>query len=86
MIGKKKGKIKENNARRGEDEVTAVMLQRMLIHTSPESRFWSRHWRKNQLEKLFNEVENPLINVLADMEFEGSESIPRKSTEIISFC
>ncbi len=69
LIGKK-GKGQGNMRDVEEDEVTAYASEDADITLRLKAKF-DPILKENHLEKLFNEVENPLINVLAEMEFEG---------------
>lgn len=69
LIGKK-GKGQGNMRDVEEDEVTAYASEDADITLQLKAKF-DPILKENQLERLFNEVENPLINVLAEMEFEG---------------
>ncbi|MEP2349991.1 MAG: DNA polymerase I, partial [Algoriphagus sp.] len=69
LIGKK-GKNQGNMRDVDEDEVTAYASEDADITLRLKAEF-DPLLKENSLEKLFDEVENPLINVLADMEFEG---------------
>ncbi|MDF2156341.1 DNA polymerase I [Algoriphagus sp. CAU 1675] len=69
LIGKK-GKNQGNMRDVDEDEVTAYASEDADITLRLKEKF-DPILEKNELEKLFNEVENPLIRVLCDMEFEG---------------
>lgn len=69
LIGKK-GKNQGNMRDVDEDEVTAYASEDADITLRLKAEF-DPLLKENNLEKLFDEVENPLINVLADMEFEG---------------
>ena len=69
LIGKK-GKNQGNMRDVDEDEVTGYAAEDADITLRLKSTF-DPVLKENQLEKLFNDVENPLINVLAHMEFEG---------------
>ncbi len=69
LIGKK-GKGQGNMRDVDEDEVTAYASEDADITLQLKARL-DPILTENHLEKLFNEVENPLINVLAEMEFEG---------------
>ncbi len=69
LIGKK-GKSQGNMRDVDEDEVTAYASEDADITLRLKEKF-DPILEKNELEKLFNEVENPLIRVLCDMEFEG---------------
>ncbi|HAH37937.1 MAG TPA: DNA polymerase I, partial [Algoriphagus sp.] len=53
-----------------EDEVTSYAAEDADITLRLKEKF-DPLLKENELEKLFYEVENPLINVLTDMEFEG---------------
>lgn len=69
LIGKK-GKNQGNMRDVDEDEVTAYASEDADITLQLKEKF-DPILKENELEKLFNEVENPLIPVLTDMEFEG---------------
>lgn len=69
LIGKK-GKAQGNMRDVDEDEVTAYAAEDADITLRLKEKF-DPIILKNGLTKLFDEVENPLIHVLADMEFEG---------------
>jgi DNA polymerase-1 len=69
LIGKK-GKNQGSMRDVDEDEVTGYAAEDADITLRLKAAF-DPTLKENQLVKLFNEVENPLINVLADMEFEG---------------
>ncbi|WP_057937166.1 DNA polymerase I [Algoriphagus resistens] len=69
LIGKK-GKGQGNMREVDEDEVTAYASEDADITLRLKAEF-DPLLKENNLTKLFDEVENPLINVLADMEFEG---------------
>ncbi|RAI94789.1 DNA polymerase I [Algoriphagus yeomjeoni] len=69
LIGKK-GKNQGNMRDVDEDEVTAYASEDADITLRLKAAF-DPLLKNDNLEKLFDEVENPLINVLADMEFEG---------------
>lgn len=69
LIGKK-GKNQGNMRDVEEDEVTEYASEDADITLQLKEKF-NPLLKENKLEKLFYEVENPLINVLADMEFEG---------------
>ncbi|WP_439488053.1 DNA polymerase I [Algoriphagus sp.] len=69
LIGKK-GKNQGNMRDVDEDEVTAYASEDADITLRLKAEF-DPLLKENNLQKLFDEVENPLINVLADMEFEG---------------
>ncbi len=69
LIGKK-GKNQGSMRDVDEDEVTAYASEDADITLRLKAEF-DPLLKENKLEKLFDEVENPLINVLADMEFEG---------------
>ncbi|MEB2773828.1 DNA polymerase I [Algoriphagus sp. D3-2-R+10] len=69
LIGKK-GKNQGNMRDVDEDDVTAYASEDADITLRLKAQF-DPLLKENNLIKLFDEVENPLINVLADMEFEG---------------
>jgi DNA polymerase I len=69
LIGKK-GKNQGNMRDVDEDEVTSYAAEDADITLRLKEKF-DPLLKENELEKLFYEVENPLINVLTDMEFEG---------------
>ena len=69
LIGKK-GKNQGNMRDVEEDEVTEYASEDADITLQLKEKL-DPLLKESQLEKLFYEVENPLINVLADMEFEG---------------
>ena len=69
LIGKK-GKNQGNMRDVDEDEVTAYAAEDADITLKLKQTF-DPMIKENGLEKLLHEVENPLINVLAAMEFEG---------------
>ncbi len=69
LIGKK-GKNQGNMRDVDEDEVTAYAAEDSDITLKLKQTF-DPIIKENGLEKLLHEVENPLINVLAAMEFEG---------------
>lgn len=69
LIGKK-GKNQGNMRDVDEDEVTAYASEDADITLQLKEKF-DPILKENELEKLFNEVENPLIPVLTEMEFEG---------------
>ncbi|WP_026952581.1 DNA polymerase I [Algoriphagus mannitolivorans] len=69
LIGKK-GKNQGNMRDVDEDEVTAYASEDADITLQLKKKF-DPILKSNGLEKLFDEVENPLIRVLTDMEFEG---------------
>ncbi|SHO62149.1 DNA polymerase I [Algoriphagus zhangzhouensis] len=69
LIGKK-GKNQGNMRDVDEDEVTAYASEDADITLQLKEKF-DPILKENELEKLFNEVENPLIPVLTNMEFEG---------------
>ncbi len=69
LIGKK-GKNQGNMRDVDEDEVTAYAAEDADITLRLKEKF-DPILKNNGLEKLFDEVENPLIQVLAAMEFEG---------------
>jgi DNA polymerase I len=69
LIGKK-GKNQGNMRDVDEDEVTAYASEDADVTLRLKEKF-DPIIKSNGLEKLFDEVENPLIRVLADMEFEG---------------
>ena len=69
LIGKK-GKGQGNMRDVDEDEVTAYAAEDADITLRLKEKF-DPTLKANGLEKLFDEVENPLIRVLTDMEFEG---------------
>ncbi|OOG70515.1 DNA polymerase I [Algoriphagus sp. A40] len=69
LIGKK-GKNQGNMRDVDEDEVTAYAAEDADITLRLKEKF-DPTLKANGLEKLFDEVENPLIRVLTDMEFEG---------------
>lgn len=69
LIGKK-GKNQGNMRDVDEDEVTAYASEDADITLQLKEKF-DPILKENELEKLFNDVENPLIPVLTDMEFEG---------------
>lgn len=69
LIGKK-GKNQGNMRDVEEDEVTAYASEDADITLQLKAKF-DPILKENNLVKLFNEVENPLINVLSEMEFEG---------------
>ncbi|NVJ87172.1 MAG: DNA polymerase I [Algoriphagus sp.] len=91
LIGKK-GKNQGNMRDVDEDTVTAYAAEDADITLRLKEQF-DPILQKNELEKLFYEVENPLIPVLTDMEFEGvridteslaelSKSLDEESKEI----
>ncbi|MBN3581644.1 DNA polymerase I [Algoriphagus aestuarii] len=69
LIGKK-GKNQGNMRDVQEDEVTEYASEDADITLQLKEKL-DPLLKESQLEKLFYEVENPLIHVLADMEFEG---------------
>ncbi|MDX5337911.1 MAG: DNA polymerase I [Cyclobacteriaceae bacterium] len=69
LIGKK-GKNQGNMRDVDEDEVTAYASEDADITLQLKKKF-DPILKSNGLEKLFDEVENPLIRVLTAMEFEG---------------
>lgn len=69
LIGKK-GKNQGNMRDVEEDEATAYASEDADITLQLKTKF-DPILKENQLEKLFDEVENPLIQVLAAMEYEG---------------
>lgn len=69
LIGKK-GKNQGNMRDVDEDTVTAYAAEDADITLRLKEKF-DPTLKENELEKLFYEVENPLIPVLTDMEFEG---------------
>lgn len=69
LIGKK-GKNQGNMRDVDEDEVTGYASEDADITLRLKATF-DPILKDNQLESLFSKVENPLINVLAAMEFEG---------------
>jgi DNA polymerase-1 len=69
LIGKK-GKNQGNMRDVDEDEVTAYAAEDADITLRLKEKF-DPTLKANGLQKLFDEVENPLIRVLTDMEFEG---------------
>ncbi len=69
LIGKK-GKNQGNMRDVDEDEVTSYAAEDADITLRLKDKF-DPIIRENQLGNLFHSVENPLIHVLADMEFEG---------------
>ncbi|UZD21607.1 DNA polymerase I [Algoriphagus halophytocola] len=69
LIGKK-GKNQGNMRDVDEDKVTAYASEDADITLRLKAEF-DPLLKENKLEKLFHEVENPLIEVLAQMEFEG---------------
>ncbi|HAS57780.1 MAG TPA: DNA polymerase I [Algoriphagus sp.] len=69
LIGKK-GKNQGNMRDVDEDEVTSYAAEDADITLRLKEKF-DPLLKENELEKLCYEVENPLINVLTDMEFEG---------------
>jgi DNA polymerase I len=69
LIGKK-GKNQGNMRDVDEDEVTAYAAEDADITLRLKEKF-DPVIKSNGLEKLFDEVENPLIRVLTEMEFEG---------------
>ncbi|MCS5491120.1 DNA polymerase I [Algoriphagus limi] len=91
LIGKK-GKGQGNMRDVDEDTVTAYASEDADITLRLKEKF-DPILKENELEKLFYEVENPLIPVLTDMEFEGvridthslaelSKSLDEESKEI----
>lgn len=91
LIGKK-GKNQGNMRDVDEDTVTAYAAEDADITLRLKEKF-DPILKQNELEKLFYEVENPLIPVLTDMEFEGvridtdslaelSKSLDEESKEI----
>ncbi|TFV95564.1 DNA polymerase I [Algoriphagus kandeliae] len=91
LIGKK-GKGQRNMRDVDEDTVTAYASEDADITLRLKEKF-DPILKQNELEKLFYEVENPLIPVLTDMEFEGvridthslaelSKSLDEESKEI----
>ncbi len=69
LIGKK-GKNQGNMRDVEEDEVTEYASEDADITLQLKEKL-DPLLKENELEKLFYDVENPLINVLAEMEFEG---------------
>ncbi|SFO31437.1 DNA polymerase I [Algoriphagus ornithinivorans] len=69
LIGKK-GKNQGNMRDVDEDEVTSYAAEDADITLRLKEKF-DPLLKENELENLFYKVENPLINVLTDMEFEG---------------
>lgn len=69
LIGKK-GKNQGNMRDVDEDEVTAYAAEDADITLRLKEKF-DPTLKANGLEKLFDDVENPLIRVLTEMEFEG---------------
>lgn len=69
LIGKK-GKNQGNMRDVDEDTATAYASEDADVTLRLKSEF-DPILKENKLEKLFNDVENPLIDVLTEMEFEG---------------
>lgn len=84
LIGKK-GKNQGSMRDVSEDEVTPYASEDADI-TLKLKRVFDPLLKESQLENLFFDVENPLINVLADMEFEGvridTEALAELSVEL----
>jgi DNA polymerase I len=80
LIGKK-GKGQGNMRDVEEDEVTEYASEDADITLQLKAKF-DLVLKENQLENLFHEVENPLIHVLAEMEFEGVRIDPASLAEL----